>query len=93
MAIEPVTVGEQLMQLDGSVQLLNSKFDTVMGSLNRIVVQFEKLETTKIADQDRRIKYLEDKETERKGMIIFMKAIVFVLGVAVTVLTLKAYWK
>lgn len=89
MSINASTDGEKIIQLDGKIDKLDGKIDDVCKSIEKVVIALENLELTKVTDLEKRVMILEKKESEREGAYKLMKSVVLILGLVVTLLTIK----
>lgn len=86
MGIESKTEREELITLDGKIDRLDGKVDYVLESLERVITQFEKLETTRLQDFEKRLITVERWISEWKGVHRALLIISLLLGITSTIL-------
>ena len=91
--IEAKTDREILIDMDGRMELMSEKIDAFKDSLREIVVAFNKMETERINDHEKRIVLLEKAENEKIGAYKFLVGAAVVIGIAVSILTIKSFMK
>lgn len=82
MSIESKTDREEIIKLDGKIDILDGKVDYVVQSLERVIVAFEKLETTKLSDHEARLMAVEKWISEWKGVHRGLTILSLLIGLA-----------
>jgi septal ring factor EnvC (AmiA/AmiB activator) len=90
MRVEAKTDRELLIGLDGRIELMDQKIDAFKDSLKDIVNAFNKMETERINDHEKRLVILEKEKNERGGAYKFLIAATIIIGGCISFLTLKS---
>ena len=89
MPIQPNTEREEIIKLDGKIDILDSKVDYVVASLERAILALENLEKTKLSDHETRLLAVEKWVSEWKGVQTLMELQLYV-STAVLLITTVA---
>lgn len=93
MGIESKTDREEIIKLDGKIDVIDEKISYVVDSLERVLVAFEKLEEVRLADHEARIITIERWQSEFRGMWRLVSGIALLLGIASIILGIITYNK
>jgi len=88
MAIESKTEREEIIKLDGKIDILDSKVDYVVASLERAILALENLEKTKLSDHETRILAVEKWVSEWKGVHRGLTILSLLIGLAALITTI-----
>ena len=88
MPIQPNTEREEIIKLDGKIDILDSKVDYVVASLERAILALENLEKTKLSDHETRLLAVEKWVSEWKGVHRGLTILSLLIGLAALITTI-----